>query len=225
MGEMEENKKHKNDVLYQQNVWGGFYFYQKSDVLYQITFAFCDKYLPLRGDRTRDQMIQAARSGKQNIVEGMADGVASTEMMLKLLNVGRSSIQELREDYEDYLKSRGLQIWTKEHPRYDKMLKFCRTHNKWEDYQPYLVKWSAEEYCNTCISLCHMVDKMMITYLQKLEQQFVTQGGIRERMHKARTNYRKGQDEELAQLRVKVTEQKKEIERLKQLLNEKGIKY
>jgi four helix bundle suffix protein len=70
-----------------------------------------------------------------------------------------------------------------------------------------------------------MIDKMMITYLQKLEQQFVTQGGIRERMHKARTNYRKGQDEELAQLRVKVTEQKKEIERLKQLLNEKGIKY
>lgn len=74
-------------MLLQQNNWQELYFYQKSEVLYQITFAFCDKYIPLHGDRTRDQMIQAARSGKQNIVEGFADGVASSEMMLKLLTV------------------------------------------------------------------------------------------------------------------------------------------
>lgn len=95
-------------VLNQQRNWDTLYFYQKSDVVYQLAFAFCDRFIHLYKDRTRDQVIQAARSCKQNIVEGLADGVASTEMQLKLLNVARASLKELREDFEDYIKSRHL---------------------------------------------------------------------------------------------------------------------
>ncbi len=79
-------------VLRKQTNWKNLWFYQKTVVLYQLTFAFTRRFLPAFGDRTVDQMVQAARSGKQNIVEGSADGVTSMEMELKLLNVARSSI-------------------------------------------------------------------------------------------------------------------------------------
>ena len=85
-------------VLKAQNRWETLHFYQKADVLYQLTFAFTQRFLT-RGDRTVDQMVQAARSGKQNIVEGTADGVTSSEMELKLLNVARASIKDLKDDY------------------------------------------------------------------------------------------------------------------------------
>jgi len=126
-----------NGFLLKQTDYKKLYFYQKSDVLYQMTFAFCDRFIPLYGDRTRDQMIQAARSGKQNIVEGLADGVTSTEMMVKLINVARASLKELTEDYEDYLKAHGLRLWDKSHTRYDGLLQFCREHNENDDYQPF----------------------------------------------------------------------------------------
>ena len=97
-------------VLRPQTKWENLFFYQKTDVLYQLTVAFCRRFLPKFGDRTVDQMVQAARSGKQNIVEGCADGVTSTETELRLLNVARGSLRELREDYADYLKARALRI-------------------------------------------------------------------------------------------------------------------
>ena len=150
-------------VLRKQPNWEGLYFYQKSNVLYQLTFVFTKRFLT-RGDRTIDQMVQAARSGKQNIVEGSADGVTSMEMELKLLNVARSSIKELKEDYEDYITSRHLQRWNPGHERYDGMLKFCRKHNRIEDYQDYFEKWTDEEMANIALTLCHMVDRMMMTY-------------------------------------------------------------
>ena len=96
-------------ILRKQSSWENLYFYQKTKSLYAITFYFANKYLS-RGDRTIDQMVQAARSGKQNIVEGTEAGVASTETELKLLNVARASLKELREDYEDYLNVRHLPI-------------------------------------------------------------------------------------------------------------------
>ena len=77
-------------VLNQQVNWENMYFYQKADVIYQLSFAFCERFIHLYKDRTRDQVIQAARSCKQNIVEGLADGVTSTEMQLKLINVARA---------------------------------------------------------------------------------------------------------------------------------------
>ena len=215
-----ENNKLEQDiipsVLKQQANWDALFFYQKSDVIYQLTFAFCDRFIHLYKDRTRDQVIQAARSCKQNIVEGLADGVTSTEMQLKLLNVARASLKETREDFEDYLKSRHLLFYRKGEDRYDKMLSYCRYHNKLEDYEPFFSKWSDEEMCNCAITLCHMVDKMLMSFLAKLDREFVTEGGIKERMYKARTGYRQKQDERLKQL------EEENPRLLKQILDLKG---
>ena len=177
------------------------YFYQKTEVAYALTFHFIKRFLPAKGDRTVDQMLQAARSGKQNIIEGLADGITSTEMQLKLLNIARSSLKELRADYEDYLQTRHLTVWNTQHPRYDEMLQFCRNHNLVADYEPFFNKWNDEELCNIALTLLHTTDRMMKTYLTALDKQFVTQGGIKERMYAARTGYRKGQEEELKRLR------------------------
>ena len=215
-----ENNKLEQDiipsVLKQQANWDALFFYQKSDVIYQLTFAFCNRFIHLYKDRTRDQVIQAARSCKQNIVEGLADGVTSTEMQLKLLNVARASLKETREDFEDYLKSRHLLFYRKGEDRYDKMLSYCRYHNKLEDYEPFFSKWSDEEMCNCAITLCHMVDKMLMSFLAKLDREFVTEGGLKERMYKARTGYRQKQDERLKQL------EEENPRLIKQILDLKG---
>lgn len=214
-------------VLKQQANWDALFFYQKSDVIYQLTFAFFDRFIHLCKDRTRDQVIQAARSCKQNIVEGLADGVTSTEMQLKLLNVARASLKETREDFEDYIKSRHLLFYRKGEERYDKMLTYCRYHNKLEDYEPFFSKWSDEEMCNCAITLCHMVDKMLMSFLAKLDREFVTEGGIKERMYKARTGYRQKQDERLKQLEEEnprlikqILEQKEQLENQKKQLED-----
>jgi len=202
-------------VLKNQTKWEDLYFYQKSEVLFQMTVVFCRRFLPKYGDRTVDQMVQAARSGKQNIVEGLADGVTSTEMELKLLNVGRASFKELKEDYCDYLKSHGLPLWDAKHPRYDALLKFCRAHNKLEDYAAHIEKWSDEEIANCANTLCHMVDKMMSTHLERKGADFVEHGGIRERMTAARLGRRQEQTAEIAALKAENARLKDEIARLR----------
>lgn len=204
-----------NEVQYQD-----LYFYQKSEVVYVMTYHFAKRFLDSKGDRTVDQMIQAARSGKQNIVEGLADGMTSTEMQLKLLNVARSSLKELRADYEDYLHTRELPFWDAKHHRYEDMLTFCRKHNKVSDYEPYLKQWNDEEICNIALTLLHMTDKMMKTYISGLDQQFVTQGGIKERMYAARTGYRKGVDEELQRLREANKSLRQQVPILEQRIEE-----
>ena len=180
--------------------WQDLWFYQKSEVLYQMTYVFCERFLPQHGDRTVDQMVQAARSGKQNIVEGSEDGKTSTEMELKLLNVARASIGELRQDYEDFLKSRQLRQWSAGDERFQPMQDFTKSHNLLSDYVPYFNQWTAEEMANVGLTLCFQVDTMMNKYMEGLERIFVTEGGIKERMHQARTGYRQQQDCRLAQL-------------------------
>ena len=214
----------KYQVLKRQKPWRDAYYYQKAEVLYQLTFVFCQRFLPAHGDRTVDQMVQAARSGKQNIIEGTEDGETSTEMHIKLLNVARSSIQELREDYRDYLLSRNLMIWVPSHLRYSKMQAFCKAHNRMEDYQPFFQKWNDEEMANIALTLCHMTDTMLNHHLQRLEKEFIEQGGIKERMHAVRTGFRQAQDEELNRLRHEVPLLREEIARLKGLLAKHGIK-
>ena len=208
-------------VLRKQANWEDLYFYQKSVVLYQLTFVFTKRFLT-RGDRTIDQMVQAARSGKQNIVEGSADGVTSMEMELKLLNVARSSIKELKEDYEDYIVSRHLTRWTTDNPRYDGMLKFCRKHNRIEDYQDYFEKWTDEEMANIALTLCHMIDRMMTTYQKQQEETFVKEGGIRERMTAARLGYRTNQREVIERLRRELEAANRRIAELEEKLRKQG---
>jgi four helix bundle suffix protein len=192
----------KNHSIYRpQANWENLHFYQKSKTLYDITFVFSRRFLSI-GDRTVDQMVQAARSGKQNIVEGSADGMTSSEMEIKLLNVARASIKELREDYEDYLRARHLQMWDNTHPRYDGMLSYCRTHDCPEEYMGFVEKASDEEIANIALTLVHLIDKMMMSYQKTLEKRFVQEGGIRERMTSARQNYRKNQAETIRQLQT-----------------------
>lgn len=125
-------------------------------------------------------------------------------MQLKLLNVARASLKELREDFEDYLKSRHLAFYIKGEERYEVMLDYCRRHNRLSDYEPFFQSWTDEQMCNYALTLCHIIDKMMMSFLKRLEQEFITEGGIRERMHRARTGYRQQQDDRLKSLEEKI---------------------
>lgn len=165
------------------------YFYRKSLALYDITYYFCEHYL-LKGDRTIDQMVQAARSGKQNIIEGSEAAATSCETEIKLLNVARASLKELQADYEDYLRVRELAIWDAAHPRYEKMVEYCGRTNDAEGYVGLLAQLSDEEIANLCLTLCHQVDIMMVNYIAAKEKSFVEEGGIREGMARARIAYR-----------------------------------
>ena len=212
-------------VLRKKVNWRTLHFYQKADTLYQLIVVFCKRFLPPYGDRTVDQMIQAARSGKQNIVEGCEDGMTSTEMEIKLINVARSSLQELHEDYEDYLHTRHLPLWNVMHPRYDRMLAFCREHNSYEHYEAYVTSLFDEDLANLSITLCRFTDKMITTYLQYLEKRFIEEGGIKERMHAARSGFRQQEEQrihhlqsQIAQLQQALLEKDEEIQRLREIL-------
>ena len=206
--------EHSERVLLEGANWRELRFYQKSEALYQMTFVFCERFLAKHGDRTVDQMVQAARSGKQNIIEGSEDGKTSTEMELKLLNVSRSSIHELREDYKDYLLTRRLALWDTQHPRYKKMRDFTRAHNLLEDYEPYFTKWSDEEMANIGYTLCCQIDVMMNGYLATLEERFRTEGGMKERMHRVRTGYRAEQDRKMSEMEATIKWQEARIKEL-----------
>lgn len=147
------------------------------------------------------------------------------EMELKLLNVARSSIQELQEDYDDYIKSRHLQRWDEQHPRYNDMLEYCWAHNSLPDYEKFFDRWTDEEAANIAITLCKMVDKMMLTYQQKKNDEFVTEGGIRERMTAARLGYRTNQRETIASLTQQVEQLKAENTMLRAILRENNIDF
>lgn len=164
-------------------------FYRKSVALYDVTFAFCERYLR-KGDRTIDQMVQAARSGKQNIIEGSEAAPTSSETEIKLLNVARASLKELQADYEDYLRARKMAIWDARHARYEGLKRFCGQTNDSEAYMAQIEKMNDEEIANMAITMCHQVDVMMTKYIGVKEREFVENGGIREAMTRARVQYR-----------------------------------
>ena len=156
-------------VLLQGANWKELRFFQKSEALYQMTFVFCERFLPKHGDRTVDQMVQAARSIKQNIAEGLTDGQTSFEVEIKLLGIAKGSNQELLEDFQDYLKHHSLPEWAAAcradntaYPasaqyymqRYDRLRSFCRQHSQLSDYAPLFYRLTDEEMANTAISLC-----------------------------------------------------------------------
>lgn len=195
-------------------------FYKRSDILYQLTTRFCERFLPPHGDRTVDQMVQAARSTKQNIVEGSSDGQTSSEVELKLLGIAKGSNKELLEDYTDYLKRKNLKEWFGHSTRFDKLHKFCATHLSFDDYLPYFDRWTDEEMANCAICLCHMLDKALATYISNKDKQFVTEGGIRERMTAARLGQRATQTQIIKELQEENRKLKEEIRQLKALIAE-----
>lgn len=166
--------------------------YRKSVAILDITYYFADRYLS-RGDRTWDQMRQAARSCKQNIVEGAEAGLTSKETEIKLTNVARASLGELLDDYEDYLRTHGLKHWDSDHPDMQRLSQYSRTHNDTADYTPYLERFSDEKIANLAINLIHQEQTMLEGLLRRQQERFVTEGGIREQMTRARLEYRNKQ--------------------------------
>ena len=219
-----DESKDNNQILNKQTNWTTLFIYQKSEVIYHLSFCFCERFIHLYKDRTRDQVIQAARSCKQNIVEGLEDGVTSSEMQLKLLNVARASLMELREDFTDYLKSRHLRIYKKGDIEYEPMVNYCRYHNKLEEYEPFFETWTDEVMGNYALSLCHIIDKMLISFLEKLEKEFITEGGIKERMYRARTGHLNKQDEKIKQQEERIKNLETENARLNTSLSEANSK-
>ena len=166
--------------------------YQVTEIIYDITFYFTQHYLQ-KGDRTIDQMVQAARSGKQNIAEGNQAAATSSETEIKLTNVAKASLEELLDDYEDYLRVRQLPKWGNLHPRYEKMRQYARSKQINNDYAQVVQKMNDEEIANLCITLIHQAMYMLHKLLITMQERFVTEGGIKERMFQARVNYRNSQ--------------------------------
>ena len=205
-------------VMRKAVVYAELRFYKRSDVLYQLTQVFCQRFLPRYGDRTVDQMVQAARSTKQNIVEGSTDGQTSTETELKLLGIARGSNQELLEDYQDYLKRNGMTEWFGKNKRFDRLHRFCQEHTLWEDYRPLTEKMNDEEIANMAICLCHQIDKALAKYMERKDREFTTEGGIRERMTAARLGQRETQKQTIQRQAAEIASLRAEISRLRQLL-------
>ncbi|MEI6280339.1 MAG: four helix bundle suffix domain-containing protein [Verrucomicrobiae bacterium] len=166
--------------------------YQKAEVIYDLTFRFAHQYLA-KGDRTVDQMIQSARSGKQNILEGSKAALTSKETEIKLTNVGRASLEELLADYRDYLRVRDHAIWDKD----SKEALFVRrlgrkTLQTYELYREFAETRPPEVVANIAICLIHQTNYLLDQQLRRLEKDFLEQGGLRERMFKARLASRNG---------------------------------
>jgi four helix bundle suffix protein len=160
--------------------------FQKAEVVYDITFRFAHKFLA-RGDRTIDQMIQSARSGKKNILEGSKAGFTSKETEIKLTSVARSSLEELLDDYEDYLRARDLPAWDKNSKEALYVRKLGRnTPQSYEDYRRFVETRPPEVVANIAICLIHQTNYLIDQQLRRLEKDFIEQGGLRERMTRAR---------------------------------------
>jgi four helix bundle suffix protein len=165
--------------------------FKKAEVVYDITFRFAHKFLS-KNDRTVDQMIQSARSGKKNILEGSKAGRASKETELKLTNVARASLEELLDDYLDFLRTRDLPLWDKDskEARYVRKLG-CKTPQTFEYYRTFVETRPPAVVANIAICLIHQTNYLVDQQLLRLEQDFLEQGGLRERMTRLRLQYRR----------------------------------
>lgn len=190
--------------------------YRKALIVYQATMCFCRRFVERADKRTREQMIQAARSGKQNIIEGSVASGTSKEMEIKLMGVARASLEELLEDYEDYLRTHGHAIWDKNskparavrrlaqpgktpqggHTSHESHMSHTshESHVTYETYKPYIEQRSAETVANIIICLIHQANYLLDRQIRQLEKAFLNEGGMRERMTRARLDARKKQD-------------------------------
>ena len=159
--------------------------YQKTEVIFEMTYYFCHHYLQ-RGDRTIDQMVQAARSGKQNIVEGCAASATSNKTEIKLVSVAKASLQELLEDYEDYLRTRGHRQWDEGSKELEAMRRLGREHNDAPFFMKLVQTRPPETIANMAIVLIKQADYLLFRQLQRLADDFLEEGGFNERMMRMR---------------------------------------
>lgn len=183
--------KLNRDFLPQDGQYEALMVYKKSECICDVTDYFCKTFMDRHRDRTVDQMVQAARSGKQNIVEGTAASATSKETEIKLLNVAKASHQELLEDYKDYLAHHNLEQWKSTDNRYRHTRQCCREHNDREYYNAILPNCTDEMICNIAITLICQTDVMLRNLIEYHKQAFLEQGGIREEMTRGRLAYRR----------------------------------
>jgi len=164
--------------------------YQRAEVVYDATVRFCSRHLR-RGDRTVDQMVQAARSGKQNIIEASMASGTSKETEIKLTNVARASLEELLADYRDFLRTRGLRLWDKNSREAAYVRKLGASKDaSYETYRTYLDTRPPEVVANIIICLIHQTNYLLDRQIRSLERAFIEEGGLRERMTRARLDHR-----------------------------------
>ena len=163
--------------------------YRKAEAIYDLTFWFCERYIA-RGDRTKDQMVQSARSGKQNIAEGSAASATSSESEIHLTNVAKAILKELLADYEDWLRVRNHRQWEPGSKELEAMRRLGRAHEDGAFFVKLAETRPPETVANMAIVLIKQEDYLLARQLAALEKAFKERGGIRERMHTARTEVR-----------------------------------
>ncbi len=165
--------------------------YQMSEIVYDATVAFCNRFINIRS-RTHDQMVQAARSGKQNIAEGSMASGTSKKTELKLVGVARASLEELLLDYKDFLRQRGLALWDKGHQKATKVRNLCYQKNRsYLTYKTYIEQLPPEVAANTMICLIHQTNYLLDKQLRALEKSFLEEGGFTERLYHVRSKARR----------------------------------
>jgi four helix bundle suffix protein len=171
--------------------------FQKARIVYDGTVWFCGQFLDRR-DRTHDQMIQAARSGKQNILEGSQASGTSKETEIKLTNVARASLEELLEDFRDFLRVRGLEEWTRDH-RYTRRLRELNRQPEagYDTFKKGIENPDPAISANVMIGLIKLTNYLLDRQLRQLEAAFLMEGGLRERMTRARLAERARQNHPL----------------------------
>lgn len=165
--------------------------YRKAEIIYDGTVYFTNRFFH-KYDRTVGQMVQAARSGKQNIAEGSMASATSKETEIKLTNVARASLEELQIDYEDFLRTNKLPIWDKEHKLVARLRELNKNTPKptYETFVKAIEHESPEICANTMITLIKITTYLLKQQIKQLETAFIKEGGIRERMTKARIEER-----------------------------------
>lgn len=172
--------------------------YQKAEIVYDATVYFCNRFIP-KSDRTHDQMVQAARSGKQNIIEGSVASGTSKEMEIKLTSVARASLEELLADYGDFLRTRGISEWPKDHPYTLRLRQLNRIPNAtYETFRKGIEHPEPAICANVIIGLILVTCTLLDKQIRHLEQAFLKEGGLREGMTRARLEERDRQRRQLS---------------------------
>jgi four helix bundle suffix protein len=165
--------------------------YQTAEIVHDATVVFCDRFIDKRS-RTHDQMVQAARSGKQNIAEGSMASGTSSKFELKLVGVARASLEELLVDFQDFLRQRGLALWNKNDPQAQAARRLAYIQNRsYSTYRTYVEEATPEVAANTILCLVHQVNYLLDQQLRQLERRFLEEGGFTERLYEARQHSRR----------------------------------
>ena len=166
--------------------------YQMAEIVFDATAVFCDRFIDRRS-RTHDQMVQAARSGKQNIAEGSMASGTSKKTELKLIGVARASLEELLLDFQDFLRQRSLPVWTKDNAKAKEVRALAYGSNRsYSTYKAYFEEQEPESAANAAICLIHQTNYLLDQQLRALEKDFLKEGGFTEKLYRARSQVRNG---------------------------------